>query len=284
MDVALIQGNIDQSIKWNPQNQQETLTTYKSLSNLKPALSSRLIVWPETAVPFYFQDMDDRSRQVYQVAKETRNWLLFGSPSYIKEPGSSASYLNSAFLVSPAGAVAGRYDKVHLVPYGEYVPLRSLFPFIGKLVVGVGDFRAGEGYHPLAMNNHQIGVLICYEAIFPEASRIYKNKGAELLVNITNDAWFGFSSAPYQHLSMTVFRAVENRLYLVRAANTGISAIVDPAGNIVSRTALFVATSLSGQVRFIDTRTFYMAYGDVFVYLCLISLAVILLNFRKERK
>lgn len=284
MDVALIQGNIDQSIKWNPQNQQETLTTYKSLSNLKPAPGSRLIVWPETAVPFYFQDMDDRSRQVYQVAKETSNWLLFGSPSYIKEPGGSASYLNSAFLISPAGAVAGRYDKVHLVPYGEYVPLRSLFPFIGKLVVGVGDFRAGEGYHPLAMNNRQLGVLICYEAIFPEASRIYKSKGAELLVNITNDAWFGFSSAPYQHLSMTAFRAVENRLYVVRAANTGISAIVDPAGKIVARTALFVETSLSGQVRFIDTRTFYMAYGDAFVYLCLISLAAILLNFRRGRK
>jgi apolipoprotein N-acyltransferase len=150
--------------------------------------------------------------------------------------------------------------------------------------VGVGDFRAGEGYHPLAMNNRQLGVLICYEAIFPEASRIYKSKGAELLVNITNDAWFGFSSAPYQHLSMTAFRAVENRLYVVRAANTGISAIVDPAGKIVARTALFVATSLSGQVRFIDIRTFYMAYGDAFVYLCLISLAVILLNFRRGRR
>jgi apolipoprotein N-acyltransferase len=283
MDVALIQGNIDQSVKWDPQNQQETLMTYKSLSNLKSASGSGLIVWPETAVPFYFQDMDDRSRQVYQVAKETGNWLLFGSPSYIKESG-SASYLNSAFLISPAGRISGRYDKVHLVPYGEYVPLRSWFPFIGKLVVGVGDFRAGGGYHPLAMNNHQIGVLICYEAIFPEASRTYKNKGAELLVNITNDAWFGFSSAPYQHLSMTVFRAVENRLYVVRAANTGISAIVDPAGKIVARTALFVGTSLSGQVRFIDSRTFYMAYGDAFVYLCLISLAVILLNFRKGGK
>ena len=283
LDIALIQGNIDQSIKWNPQNQQETLTTYKFLSNLKPASSSGLIVWPETAVPFYIQDMDARSRQVYQVAKDTGHWLLFGSPSYLKEQNNT-SYLNSAFLISPEGRISGRYDKVHLVPYGEYVPLRSVFPFIGKLAVGVGDFRGGEDYHPLAMNNHQIGVLICYEAIFPEASRSYKNMGAELLVNITNDAWFGFSSAPYQHLSMTVFRAVENRLYLLRAANTGISAIVNPAGEIVAHSALFVRTSLLGKVRFIDTRTFYMAYGDAFVYLCLISLAAILVNFRKGRK
>ncbi|MFH1580540.1 MAG: apolipoprotein N-acyltransferase [Pseudomonadota bacterium] len=283
IDIALIQGNIDQSVKWNPQNQQETLTTYKILSNLTSTSSSKLIVWPETAVPFYFQDLDARSRQVYQVAKETSNWLLFGSPSYIKEQ-SNVSYLNSAFLISPKGIISGRYDKVHLVPYGEYVPLRSLFPFISKLAVGIGDFRAGEGYHPLAILNHQIGVLICYEAIFPKASRIYKNMGAELLVNITNDAWFGFSSAPYQHLSMTVFRAVENRLYLLRAANTGISAIIDPAGKIVAQTALFVDTSLLGRVRFIDTKTFYMAYGDAFTYLCFIYLAVILLNFWKEKK
>jgi apolipoprotein N-acyltransferase len=282
LDVALIQGNIDQSLKWNPQNQQATLTTYTSLSNLKRSSGSRLIVWPETAVPFYFQDVDDRSRQVYQVVKDTGSWFLFGSPSYIKEQ-SGVSYLNSAFLVSPEGRIAGRYDKVHLVPYGEYVPLRTLFPFISKLAVGVGDFRAGQGYHPLAMGDHQLGVLICYEAIFPEASRIYRKKGAELLVNITNDAWFGFSSAPYQHLSMTVFRAVENRLYIVRAANTGISAIVDPTGGIIAQSSLFVATSLSGKVRFIDTKTFYMAYGDLFVYLCLISLAVLFLNFRKGR-
>jgi len=283
VDVTLVQGNIDQSVKWNAQNQQETMRKYKLLSDLGPSLRSGLIVWPETAVPFYFQDVDDRSREVYQVAKNTSNWLLFGSPSYIKEER-RISYLNSAFLLSPEGQIVGRYDKVHLVPYGEYVPWRNLFPFIGKLAVGVGDFRGGDDYQPLVMNNHRLGVLICYEAIFPEASRLYKKMGAELLVNITNDAWFGFSSAPYQHLSMTVFRAVENRLYLLRAANTGISAIIDPTGKIVHHTPLFIGTALSGRVRFIDSATCYMAYGDVFVYMCFIALAVILLNFRKGRE
>ena len=193
--------------------------------------------------------------------------------------------MNSAFLLQPDGTLSGRYDKVHLVPYGEYVPLRRLFPFIGKLVAGVGDFRPGKGFYPLTIDGHRLGVLICYEAIFPEAARDYKRKGAELLVNITNDAWFGRTSAPYQHLSMTVFRAIENRLYLVRAANTGISAIIDPTGEILSRTGLFERTVLKGEVKIIDERTFYAAYGDLFVYLCAICPAdpILLSTSKGER-
>jgi len=164
--------------------------------------------------------------------------------------------MNSAFLLRPDGVPAGRYDKVHLVPYGEYVPLRKIFPFIGKLVVGVGDFRPGEGFHPIRGEGWNLGVLICYEGIFPEAARAYKREGATLLVNITNDAWFGRTSAPYQHLSMTVFRAVETRLYLVRAANTGISAIVDPAGKILSRTPIFERAVLKGEVKIIDAEIY----------------------------
>jgi len=178
----------------------------------------------------------------------------------------------------------GRYDKVHLVPYGEYVPMRRFFPFIGKLVAGVGDFGTGKGYYPLLMDDRKVGVLICYEAIFPESSLAYKRMGAGMLVNITNDAWFGRSSAPYQHLSMTAFRAVENRLYVLRAANTGISAIIDPTGKILSHTDLFIRTALKGKAKFIDKGTYYMAYGDAFVYLCLISLLLILLNPFMRRK
>ena len=180
--------------------------------------------------------------------------------------------LNSAFLLSPRGKVTGHYDKVHLVPYGEYVPLRKWFPFINKLVVGVGDFQSGKGYYPLNIGNHKLGVLICYEGIFPKASRIYKQGGANLLVNITNDAWFGKTSAPFQHLSMTVFRAVENRLFLVRSANTGISAIIDPTGTIVEQSELFTSAIVKGTVKFINKKTVYSTYGDSFVLICIISL------------
>lgn len=283
LDISLIQGNIDQSIKWNPQHQDETLEIYKSLSGSASPSTSGLIIWPETAAPFYFQDMGLRTREVVLIAKNSANWLLFGSPSYIRKDN-QVSFFNSAFLLSPEGRIAGRYDKVHLVPYGEYVPMRRFFPFIGKLVAGVGDFGTGKGYYPLLMDDRKVGVLICYEAIFPESSLAYKRMGAGLLVNITNDAWFGRSSAPYQHLSMTAFRAVENRLYVLRAANTGISAIIDPTGKIISHTDLFTRTALKGKARFIDKRTCYMAYGDAFAYLCLISLFIILLNPFVRRK
>ena len=283
MEVAIIQGNIDQSIKWNPQYQDETLNVYKLLSLQMSPSGSGLIVWPETAVPFYFQDMDDLHSKVKAVAEISLDWLLFGSPSYQREGGKLA-FFNSAFLLSPEGRILGRCDKVHLVPFGEYVPLKKLLPFIGKLVVGVGDFSPGRGFYPLSMDNHKLGILICYEGIFPEPSRTYKKGGADLLVNITNDAWFGRTSAPFQHLSMTTLRAVENRLYVVRAANTGISAIIDPTGASISQTGLFKRSVLRGTVKFIDKQTFYTIYGDVFIYTCLTFLLVIFLLSLKRRR
>jgi len=283
VDVSIIQGNIDQDIKWNPQFQKETINAYKNLSLSKAISGSKLIVWPETATPFYFQEMTDMQGVVIDVAKKSGSWLLFGSPSYLKDK-KGISLMNSAFLLSPDGNVRGRYDKVHLVPYGEYVPLRQLFPFISKLAAGVGDFSSGKGFYPLSMDRHKIGVLICYEGIFPEISRSYKKMDAELLINITNDAWFGRSSAPYQHLSMTTFRAVENRVYIVRAANTGISAVIDPTGKITKRTKLFEETSLRETVKYMNDRTLYMLYGDAFVYFCMLLLCGCILITTIRRK
>jgi apolipoprotein N-acyltransferase len=177
--------------------------------------------------------------------------------------------------------MAGKYDKVHLVPYGEYVPLRPFFPFLNKLVEGAGDFQKGKHITPLPMGKYAVGVLICYEGIFPWIGREYKRKGADLLVNITNDAWFGSTSAPYQHMSMTVFRAVENRTFLLRSANTGITAIVSPTGEIVKQTELFTRTFLKGSVKFLDRKTIYTLYGDIFVYVCLILLVLIILTAKK---
>jgi apolipoprotein N-acyltransferase len=267
MEVSLIQGNIDQSIKWNENFQKETLNIYEDISLKNIPVSGGLIVWPETAVPFNFQDENDLHRQIRNLSIKTKSNFIFGSMSYFRR-NHYVDFYNSAYLLSPEGKVKGKYDKVHLVPYGEYVPLRNVFPFIKGLTAGIGDFSKGDGYFPLSAADRKIGVLICYEGILPFAARMYKKESAEILVNITNDAWFGSTSAPYQHLSMTIFRAVETRLYLVRAANTGISAIVDPRGHIVAQTNIFQKDSLKGKVKFLKIPTFYAEHGDILVVIC----------------
>ncbi len=272
--VALIQGNIDQSIKWDPSFQNETVKIYRDLSLQAAKEHPTLIIWPETATPFMFQNRDELHEAVINVAKSTGAWLLFGTPSFTRHNG-ELRFQNSAVVLSPEGAIIGKYDKVHLVPYGEYVPLRPLFPFIEKLAVGVGDFLAGSGFQPVTLAGERVGCLICYEGIFPEIGRAYGRNGASLLVNITNDAWFGMTSAPIQHLSMTVFRAVENRLCVVRAANTGVSAIIDATGRITAQTGLFERTFLTGPVKIHRMGSFYTQYGDLFVLFCMIALLVI---------
>lgn len=280
LEVSLIQGNIDQSMKWNEDYQTETLDIYEQLSLKNAPGQESLIVWPETAAPFRFQDINSLHDQVVNVALKTKSWLLFGSISYLQK-----DYFNSAYLLSPDGEVRGRYDKVHLVPYGEYVPLRKFMPFVERLAAGVGDFGKGPEYYPLSMHDKKIGVLICYEVILPYASRTYKNNSAELLVTITNDAWFGATSAPYQHFSMAVLRAVETRLYLVRAANTGISGIVDPTGKIIATTGLYQKDALKGHVKFVTIPTIYDKYGDMIVAICFILMfGFFIMSYRRRNK
>ncbi len=279
VSVRIVQGNIDQSVKWTPAFQTKTLDIYRNMSVDASKKDVSLIVWPETAAPFYFQNHDELSRGVIDVTRDAGAWLLFGSPSYERE-GDRVSFYNSAYLLSPTGCVAGRYDKVHLVPFGEYVPLQRILFFINKLVAGAGDFKPGGGIIPLAMGDNMIGPLICYEAIFPEISREHRLQGAELLVNITNDAWYGNTSAPYQHLTIAIFRAIENRTYMIRAANTGISAIVNPTGEIVSRTGLFERKVLDGTVKFTRHHTLYSRYGNMFACFCIGFLLMVLLAGR----
>ncbi len=262
LEVALIQGNIDQSVKWDPAYQQKTVDIYRELSREAAADGPPdLIVWPESATPFYFQEPGPLSAQVAGVPGAIGGHLLFGSPAYEAGLG-SYRYLNSAFLLSPEGAVLGRSDKVHLVPFGEYVPLGRFLPFIDKLVSGIGDFSPGT-VNPLPLKEAKLGVLVCFEGIFPELARDYALSGSGLLVNITNDAWFGRSSAPYQHLAMTRFRAVENRLWVARAANTGISALIDAQGRIVARSELFTPAVVRGKVVLGGEATLYQRLGEL---------------------
>ena len=282
MEVSLIQGNIDQSIKWDENFKRETLNKYEQLSLKSLPGNGSLIVWPETAAPFYFQDINSLHNQIINLSRKTKSWLLFGSVSSSQKKNTNDSF-NSAYLVSPEGDVKGRYDKVHLVPYGEYVPYRDIFPFVKKLTAGIGDLGRGAGFNPLSLDNKKIGILICYESVLPFAARMYKNNSAGLLVNITNDAWFGTTSAPFQHFSMAVFRSVETRLYLVRAANTGISGIIDPGGHIVAETKIFQNDALKGYVKFVNIPTFYAKHGDILVTVCFVLIIFYFLISLKGR-
>ncbi len=277
LKVALIQGNIAQDVKWNPDFLQATMDIYERLSRQAAAGGSDLVVWPESATPFFFQrDLRDAER-IRALAAELKSCLVVGSPAYERD-GDNVKYLNSAFLLAPNGDVVGRSDKMHLVPFGEYVPMARLLPFVNKLVVGIGDFFPGERITPLDTGKGVIGILVCFEGIFPELSRAYVRGGSRLLVNISNDAWYKRSSAPYQHLSMTIFRAVENRVPLVRATNTGISSIIDSKGHIRSMTPLFEEAYLNGEVRLGEGETVYNRYGDIFAGLCLVLSGVVALS------
>ncbi len=281
LKVALVQGNIDQGIKWDPAFMEETISIYERLSRRAAVGGVDLVVWPESAAPFFFQETGPPTDRITSLAREIHAPLIFGSPAF-DDSGTSRRSFNSAFLVSSSGEVLGRSDKMHLVPFGEYVPLAKLLPFVHKLVAGVGDFSPGDSLGTLDIGKGKVGILVCFEGIFPELARRYVSDGAQLLVNITNDGWYGRSSAPYQHLSMVVFRAVENGVPLVRAANTGISAIIDKKGNISHTTPLFKEAFVTGEVILGKGGTLYTRIGDIFALLCLgISLVITVLCFRK---
>jgi apolipoprotein N-acyltransferase len=282
--VALVQGNIDQSQKWDPANFRKTLSIYQELSEKAAGKTVDLIVWPETAVPgYYVPDLVD-SQVVRSVANRVGTPIVFGSLSYDRQ-GTRYRTFNSAFLVSPGEEEIFRYDKIHLVPFGEYVPLKPLMPFVDKLVEGIGEFSAGKEHTLFSTPKALCGVLICYEVIFPRYACAYARKGANVLVNITNDAWFGKTGATYQHLSLAAFRAVETRLPLIRAANTGVSALVSPTGKITAQTTVFIKTFLTGSVPIFCEPTFFVHYRRMFDFLCAVIVGFIALRahlFRKE--
>lgn len=275
LPVAIIQGNIDQSAKWSPENQGKTVDGYvQQTASLfesgKPGRRPSLAVWPETALPFYPVDhpLLEKLRGMvaqYDVA------LLTGAPWYevVDRRSRQFKFFNSALLLAPDGDFVGRYNKSHLVPFGEYVPLKPLLPFLAPLVESVGDFTAGTIEQPLVWQQARIGVLICFESIFADIARKWVMAGANVLVNLTNDAWYGTSSAPYHSLAMTVFRSVETRRSLVRSANTGFSGFVDPLGRVQQQSGLFEPWAATAEVVLRDEVTFWVRYGFLFAPFCL---------------
>ncbi len=258
ISCAAIQGNINQYHKWDKSYQMATLKDYIDLT--KRALKKSpmdLVVWPETAMPFYFTPNSPLVNRILAFTREPgiKN-LLTGAPGFKMTP-SSILYFNSAYLIQK-GRIIGRYDKVHLVPFGEYVPLSNWLPFLKKIVEGPGNFTPGKRLHPLVTKDLAIGTLICYEVIFPQLVAQEVRLGANILVNISNDSWFGNSSGPYQHLNQAILRAIESNRYIIRATNSGISAIISPWGKVIKRLGLFKRGEIiDSRVGLLKDITFY---------------------------
>lgn len=275
--VSVIQGNIEQDKKWEPAYQEAVIGTYKKLSMEAVLSSPEMIVWPETALPFYFSYDKRYTERLIDFQKSLNTYLLFGG-ILVRQKEGKVLLSNSAILLNKAGEVSYIYDKIHLVPFGEYVPLQKILFFVDKLVTGIGDYVHGKYYLRSDAPSEGFATLICYEVIFPGLVRKFYLKGGDFIVNITNDAWFGMTKGPYQHFSMAVFRAVENRKPLIRAANTGISGFIDSNGRILSKTGLFQEAILTQNIKTDPTRSFYTKYGDLFSYVCIVLSVILLAN------
>jgi apolipoprotein N-acyltransferase len=282
LKVALVQANIPQNLKWDPSEVEPTFQAY-SQETLKAAQQHPdLIIWPESAVPFLFMDLSyygvlyfhrDYRNKLVRFIKGAHQTLLFGAPALALVNGVSTR--NRADLVSADGELVGYYDKMTLVPFDEYVPLdRYLGRFIEKPVESIGPITAGTRQTLLPVKEAKLGVLICYESMFPSRARDYVEAGANILVNLSNDAWFGTTSAPYQLLAMASMRALENHTLMIRVANTGISAVIEPTGEIAAATKLGTRVTEIETVSWINSPTFYTRHGDLFAEFCLVATTI----------
>lgn len=275
--VGLVQGNVSDAARRDPVQTPRILQDNLRLTRQAIGAGADVVLWPESAMsPFRFADYPDVAGLVRRVAREGHVSILVGSDQV--ERGRPDRWYNSAFLIRPDGTDAGVYRKIHLVPFGEYVPWRRLLFFIGPLVEAIGTgFDAGDDPTVLPVNGHGISVAICYEIVYPALVRQFVVRGSELLTTITNDAWFGDTSAPYQHFAQASMRAIEEGRYVVRAANTGISGIVDPYGRVLTQTNVFEQGVRVGTARYLRTSTVYARWGDAFAYISVLLTAVLLL-------
>ncbi len=273
--VSVIQGNIPQELKWDAQARDFIMNTYQHLTREAMRDNPQLIIWPEAAIPAVLEEEPLLFLQIKELARQVHTPLLVGAVRMADN-----RYYNTALLLSAEGGMLEEYRKVHLVPFGEYIPFRTAFPFL-EAIVPIGDFTAGGQYVLFAFSlnegkpPHTFASLICFEDVFPELSRRFVRKGAGLLVNITNDAWFKKTASPYQHMQGSVFRAVENRRYVIRAANTGVSGFISPTGEVIDTVKdekgmdIFVPGYKTHKVHCIGNYlSFYTVTGDWFVVIC----------------
>jgi apolipoprotein N-acyltransferase len=276
--VGLVQADIDQAEKWDAARSASIFQEYLRMTRQAIGAGAQFVVWPESSAPFYFEEDPLGASQIQAIARQAHVPILVGSDQV--EPGKPARYYNAAFLVKPDGAVGAVYRKMHLVPFGEYVPLKSILFFAAPLVEAVSDFSPGTQAVLLPVDGHLVSTAICYEIVYPNLVRRFVRGGSELLTTITNDAWFGTTSAPYQHFEQASMRAVEEGRYLVRSANTGISGIVDPYGRVLQESRLFTPAILLGDVRFLTGSTLYSRIGDLLAYVSVLLTVLALLLTR----
>jgi apolipoprotein N-acyltransferase len=279
--VGLIQGNIEQREKWDPAQARRIFTPYIALPRDAVKRGAGYVIWPESSTPFMFEEDAGGAEAIRDLAAEVKVPLLFGSDQM--DRGAVRHLYNAAFLVTPDRRTAAVYRKMHLVPFGEFIPLQRWISFLSPLVGGLATFAAGDSVTMLPVGGHMASTAICYEVIFPELAREAVLRGSELLTTITNDAWYGHTSAPYQHFALASMRAIEEGRYLVRAANTGISGAVDPYGRVVEKSAIFEQTGMVVEVRFLQDRTLYSRIGDVAAYASIAVTALALVALRRRR-
>ena len=282
--VGLIQGNVDQNDKAQAARAAAIFQDYLAMSRQALREGAEFIIWPESSTPFRFEDDAFAAVQIRTLAQQAKVPFLFGSDQFVRGAnGGPMRFYNSAFLVKADGTTGGAYRKMHLVPFGEYVPLQKLLFFAAPLVQAVSDFSAGEDATLLPVGSHLVSTAICYEVVYPDLVRRFVAGGSELLTTITNDAWFGPTSAPYQHFEQASMRAIEEGRYLVRSANTGVSGIVDPYGRVLERSAIFQRATIVGEARFLTTTTLYTRIGDVAAYASVLATAALLLLARRVK-
>jgi len=294
--ISLVQGNIEQVKKWDRKYAREIMQIYADLTEEASKDQPALIIWPETATPGAINQDFRLHREVRNIAKKAGTYLLLGSAQHQKfaeKEKKRFKYLNSAFFIDPQSKLGKnqRYDKIRLFPFGEYLPFKDIIPWSYLNVPNTSEYEAGKEFTVFEIPGFRFGVIICWESVFPELVREFVRNGAQFMVNITNEAWFGKTAAPYQLLSMSVFRAVENRVFVVRCANTGISCIIGPYGRIVDRIKnekgqdVFIRGVMSGWIIPLDSNTIYTRYGDIFVWVVFFGTVVFLVvALFKKRK
>lgn len=283
--VGLVQGAIPQEQKWDPRYSQDIMDRYLSLSRRVIDDGAQMVIWPESSTPFPLETSSSMAAPIRQLASSSGTPFIIGSDQIEAATGAGpARYYNAAVLIGPDGQSRQWYRKMRLAPFGEYVPLKSLLFFVGPLVEKVSDFTAGTEAVVFDADGRRVSVAICYESVYPEMAREFVANGSTLLATITNDAWFGRTSAPHQHFQQGAIRAVEQGRYLVRAANTGISGAVDPYGRVITSTPLFEPAAVAVDVRLLTQRTIYSRLGDVVVWGALAATAWLVLQMFLDRR